>query len=76
METYIHYEHHGALVWVRSDLVGKHQEHCLCHCCANFTPENRATNCPRANLVYALDVMLDMVTPVWECPAFETMPTR
>jgi hypothetical protein len=73
MGSYLGYEHFGNLVWVRSDLIGKHRDYCLCYKCANFKPEDREANCPRANLIYAQDVMLGMVTPVWECPAFDTL---
>ena len=65
------YSHHGALVSVNSQLKGRHREHCLCFACANFTPDNRDTNCDRANLLYALCVAFEMTTPVYECPVFE-----
>ncbi len=64
------YEHHGAEVAVRSDLKGKHREHCLCFRCAAFKPESRGESCPIANALYAFCVLTDLVTPVWECPAF------
>lgn len=76
MVSYLHYEHHGGLTWVRSDLIGKHKEYCLCYKCADFKPDHREGNCPRANLLYAIDVILDMVTPVWECPDFEIADTE
>lgn len=59
-------------VAVDEDLKGKHRAHCLCfQGCKKFKPEDREKNCPRANLIFALDVQLDMTTPVWECPEFE-----
>jgi len=64
------YIHHGKEVHVREDLKGKHREHCLCHSCHCFNPENRATNCPIANLVYSICVLDNLVLPVWECPDF------
>jgi hypothetical protein len=67
---YVRYEHHGKMVTVREDLKGKHREHCLCWTCPLFKPENRENSCPRANLLYALDVALGMTTPVWECPDY------
>jgi hypothetical protein len=67
---HVWYEHHGARVAVRYDLIGKHNEYCLCQECDHFVPEDRERNCNRANLLYALCVQLGMVTPVWECPAF------
>jgi hypothetical protein len=63
------YRHHGEIVWVRSDLKGKHRENCLCYSCTHFIP-GEPENCPRANLIYGVCVMLDMVLPVWECPEF------
>ena len=66
-EKYVHFEDE---VWVRSELKGKHREHCLCHSCAHFTPEDRGGNCVIANTLYCLCVELDLVTPVWECPHF------
>lgn len=64
------YKHHGRSVWVRSDLRGTHREHCLCFSCDMFTPEDRESNCPLANLLYALCVETGMTTPVFECPQF------
>ena len=74
--AYSQYEHHGATVWVRNDLKGKHREHCECYSCEKFVPMDRAANCPRANLIYAICVMLDMVLPVWECPDFSKRDRR
>ncbi len=70
MADYVQYEHHGALVSVREDLKGKHREYCLCWSCANFKP-GEESNCPRAKQLYQFCVENDMVTPVWECPAFK-----
>ena len=70
MKQYLHYEHHGNLVWVRADLQGKHREYCLCYDCERFTPENGKNNCTTANLIYALCCECDLVLPVWECPYF------
>jgi len=47
---------------------------CLCWHCAEFTPENRETNCPIANALYALCVEHDIVTPVARCPMFVPKP--
>ena len=71
MGKIIQYEHHGRMVYVDEDLKGRHREHCLCFRCAKFHPEDRAKNCPIANLNYAMDVLLNLVTPVWECPEFK-----
>lgn len=75
---FVKYEHHGREVCVRKDLKGKHREHCLCHRCGKFKigkdggsyMEQRFTNCPKANEIYRLCVLLDLVLPVWECPDF------
>ena len=67
---YEQYEHHGAKVWVRSDLKGKHRDHCLCHSCTKFKPGTNE-NCSRAAHLYTFCVLLDMTTPVWECPEFK-----
>lgn len=72
---YVQYDHHGAEVWVREDLWGRHREHCLCYSCAKFYPEDELKNCPRANRLYNFCVDNDMTTPVWECPEFtEAVP--
>jgi hypothetical protein len=65
------YQHHGIVVSVRSDLKGRHREHCLCFTCSKFTLANRDGNCSKANALYALDVAFGMTTPVWECPDFD-----
>ena len=70
MNTVEWYEHHGAQVAVRKGMKGKHREHCLCHICSLFNPRNRALNCEMANLLYDFDILLGLVTPVWECPMF------
>lgn len=63
------YEHHNVMVFVRSDLKGRHREHCLCYACKKFHP-NEESNCPIARELYALDVRRGLTTPVWECPEF------
>ena len=66
------YEHHGVMVWVDSDLKGKHRDICLCFKCKKFSFV-REENCATANLLYALDVKLNLTTPVFECPEFEVL---
>lgn len=68
-DRYERYEHHGKKVYVRTDLKGKHRDYCLCHSCAKMKP-GTDEHCRRAALLYAYCRMLDMVTPVWECPEF------
>jgi|Deesub1362A_J573_1020465.scaffolds.fasta_scaffold00107_65 hypothetical protein len=74
MGKIIRYKHHGRMVYVDEDLKGKHREYCLCFRCAKFHPEDGVKNCSIANLNYAMDVLLNVVTPVWECPRFEEKP--
>jgi hypothetical protein len=38
------YEHHQGVVSVRSDLKGKHRDHCLCYHCEKFKPQGRQTS--------------------------------
>lgn len=64
------YNHHGCNVTVRSDLKGRHQEHCLCYApCEKFKP-GQPDNCPIAQAVYENCVKFNIVTPMWECPEF------
>jgi len=63
------YIHHDATVWVRSDLQGKHRDHCLCFDCGNFKP-GQASNCRVAQRIYKTCIEHSVVTPVWECPLF------
>lgn len=66
----VNYEHHGANVWVRKSLKGRHREHCLCYICDHFNPGSRDTNCPIANALYQICVSQNVTTPVWECAQF------
>jgi hypothetical protein len=71
MSNILRYEHHGAVVAVDEDLKGKHREHCLCFKCGWFKPEDRDKNCPIANLLFAVCVLHNLTTPVYECPEYE-----
>ncbi len=73
MGTITTYIHHGVSVSVDEKLKGKHREHCLCFRCERFKPESRTDNCRIANLLYAVCVVCDLTTPVWECPSFKEM---
>ena len=64
------YIHHGVEVFVEEELKGKHREHCLCFKCKNFKPGMPETNCPIANLLYAVCIAENVTTPVYECPKF------
>lgn len=68
------YVHHGAEVSVISEVKGKHRQHCLCHSCLRFIPEDRTLNCSIANALYALCVNHNLVTPVYECETYEPDP--
>lgn len=68
-KKYERYDHHGAEVWVRSDLKGKHRDYCLCWHCSQLHP-GEARNCAIAQILYQNCVSFDLVTPVWECPHF------
>lgn len=67
---YEQYEHHGNMVWARSDLKGTHREHCLCYQCGKFSLV-RERNCVKANALFAFSVLTGMTTPVFECPDFK-----
>jgi hypothetical protein len=70
LKVFKKYEHHGVEVSVMAELEGHHRDFCLCYSCEHFKPDQE-DNCPIAQRVYELDVELDLVTPVWECPKFE-----
>jgi hypothetical protein len=68
------YEHHGQEVFVIQEQKGKHRQNCLCFLgCAKFKPRT-AENCEIAQAVYENCVRFNIVTPMWECPAFEQSP--
>jgi len=63
-------------VGVRSDLKGKHREHCLCYApCIMFRP-GIPENCVIAQRLYEFDAKWNVVTPVWECSIFVLDPYR
>jgi hypothetical protein len=63
----IKYNHHGTEVFVDEELKGKHRDNCLCFKCGRFNPGMPETNCPKANLLYAVCIAESMTTPVYEC---------
>lgn len=67
---YEKYKHHGTEVYVKTDLRGRHREHCLCHKCDEFKP-GTLFNCPIAQAIYKNCVAFNIVTPMWECPKFK-----
>lgn len=73
IEKYSHQYGDGksAEVYVKSELKGRHKEHCLCfQGCINFKP-CKQDNCTRAQELFEYDCKYDMVTPVWECPEYK-----
>jgi hypothetical protein len=67
----IKYEHHGVMVSVRTDLKGKHREHCLCYAnCKSFKP-GQSDNCEIANANFQVCLKYNITTPVFECPVYE-----
>lgn len=67
----IEFDHHGKKVKARDDLIGKHREYCLCHSCKKLNMEDRDTNCKIANLLYRIDLMCEITTPVFYCAKYE-----
>ena len=63
------YVHHGRVVSVQSELMGKHRQHCLCFICNRFAP-GKPDHCPIAKQIYETCVEHGVVTPVYECPEF------
>lgn len=72
MKTVEKYIHHGAEVFVFSELKGKHREHCLCFQCKFFKP-GEPDNCPIAQATFENCVKYNTVTPVYECPVYEPL---
>ena len=69
--SYEQYEHHGAKVWVNSQLKGKHRDFCLCFQCNKLNLIEPEKSCHFAKEIYKNCVTFNVVTPVFECPAFE-----
>lgn len=63
------YMHHGQMVAVDEELLGKHKDFCLCFRCELFAP-NQQCNCGIAKEVFNNCEYYNLVTPVWECPYF------
>ena len=64
------YMYQGITRWVRHDLSGRHKEHCLCHACEKFKPEELDENCEHAQMLFDTARLFHMVIAVWECPGF------
>lgn len=75
MSKIVTYKHHDVNVLVREDLKGKHRDYCLCfQNCEYFKPWDPENNCRIAAMVYALDRLCGITTPVWECPEYLKEP--
>jgi hypothetical protein len=70
MSKFVQYSHHGNIVWVEFENIGKHRDFCLCWSCKKLKP-GEEDNCHIAKAVYKNCVDFKLVTPVWECPEFE-----
>lgn len=57
--------------WVRHDLKGRQNAYCMCHACAKFRPQEEGKGCAIIAEVLAAAARLNVVLPVWECPAFD-----
>ena len=66
---------HGNIVFVDSELKGKHREHCLCYKCKRFKP-NTSENCIIAQDNFILCVRYKIVAPVYECPKWEAVDQK
>lgn len=64
------YEHHDEIVYVRTDLKGKHRSYCLCHSCKKLHP-NKKNNCNIAKKLFNICKEFSLVTAVFECPKFK-----
>lgn len=67
---YEQYDHHGALVWVRKDLKGKHWDPTMCLDCCRFFPHTEH-NCILAERLFQVCQDWHIVIAVWECPQFD-----
>lgn len=67
--TYSRYEHHGTMVYVRTDLKGRHRDYSLCYRCQAFVPDG--VNCPIAEIIHDLNKSFGVITPMWECGGFK-----
>jgi hypothetical protein len=68
----IQYEHHGVIVKVLDSMKGKHREFCLCHCACKYFKPGSSENCEIAQAVFENCIKFGIVTPMWECPKYES----
>ena len=67
----VKFDHHGKEVSAMKHLQGKHKEHCLCWVCNKLTPEDHENNCKIANLLFNVNKVCEITTPVFYCAQFE-----
>lgn len=65
--------HHNIEVKADSDTAGKHRDYCLCWRCAKFIPSasGETVECKIANLLYRVDIICEITTPVFYCKKFK-----
>lgn len=66
------YEHHGVEVSVISSQKGNHRNICLCFQSCKYFKPGSPKNCEIAQKNYELCVKHNLVTPVLECPKYES----
>lgn len=69
MSEIIKFEHHGKEVFAQKELKGKHRDYCLCWKCGKLKP-GAEDNCKIAALLYRLDILAEVTTPVFYCREF------
>lgn len=70
MAKFLKYFHHGEERWVRSDMMGKNKDFCLCYSCAKFKP-NTPENCEIASGLHAFIIRNHAMAVMWDCAVFE-----
>lgn len=61
---------------VFEELKGKHRDHCLCHQNCKFFKPDHHQNCEIAQSSFDICFKYGIVTPMWECPKYETREKR
>jgi len=67
----IKFKHHDVEVYSFRHLQGKHREYCLCYQCENLHLENIEKNCKIASLLFQMDILCEITTPVFYCKEFK-----
>ena len=70
----VQYEHFGRTTNAIEHLMYKNRHHCLCwQGCKSFKPGSE-DNCIISQKLYYLCKEFGLITPVYECPAYEPKP--